>query len=110
MTIKDFDTAVEDLLYRIEVNLESKADEYAADHDRLHNFNQGSRITGESREKVLFGFMLKHIISTMDMIEDLDKSKMPSQAMLLEKLGDLGTYTVLLHACFQDRLNNKRPF
>jgi hypothetical protein len=41
----------------------------------------------------------------MDIIDDINKGKLPTQAMLDEKLGDLGTYIALLYASIQDRLN-----
>lgn len=105
MNTKEFDIVVEKRLESIKNTLLIKAKEYAkGDEDRLHNFNVGARITGESREKVLQGFMLKHLVSVFDMIEDPSKA---TEYMIEEKIGDCVNYLVLLEASFKDRLQNE---
>ena len=105
MNTENFKEAIEKHLGRINSNLLAKAKEYATDTDRLHNFNRASGIIGECREKAIFSFALKHLVSTMDIIDDINKGKLPTQEMLDEKLGDLGTYIALLYASIQDRIN-----
>lgn len=103
MNTEKFDKIVEKRLESIKNTLLVKAKEYAkGDEDRLHNFNRGAQITGQSREKVLQGFMLKHLVSVFDMIDDPSKA---TEYMINEKIGDLITYCVLLEASFKDRLN-----
>lgn len=86
-----------------------KAKEYAkGDVDRLHNFNKAAQITGESREKALFGFFLKHLVSVMDIIEDID-IKVPTQALTDEKIGDCINYLLLLEASIADKRNKLIP-
>jgi hypothetical protein len=107
MNNEQFESAVMAHLNKIETNLIAKAAEYAIEGDRLHNFNRGAGITGDCREKVLFGFALKHLISIMDIIDNInDKNKIPTQVMLDEKLGDMGTYIAILHASIQERIDN----
>jgi hypothetical protein len=110
MKPEEFKKAIDAYVSIIENNLLNKGKEYATDADMLHNFNKGSNITGTSREKVLFGFALKHLISVMDMLDEVEKGELPGQFKMDEKLGDLGTYMALLYACIQDRLNKTRPF
>ena len=110
MKPEEFKKAIAAYVSIIEQNLSNKGKEYATDADMLHNFNKGSNITGTSREKVLFGFALKHLISVMDMLDEVEKGELPGQFKMDEKLGDLGTYMALLYACIQDRLNKTRPF
>ena len=110
MKPEEFEKAIENYLRIIKANLLNKAVEYAPGTDRLANFNKGSNITGEIREKVLFGFALKHLVSIMDMIEDIEKGELPTNNTASEKIGDLGTYMAILYACIQDRLNKTRPF
>ena len=110
MKPEEFEKAINDYLHIIKANLLNKAVEYAPEADRLANFNKGSNITGEIREKVLFGFALKHLVSIMDMIEDIEKGELPTNNKASEKIGDLGTYMAILYACIQDRLNKTRPF
>lgn len=107
MNNEKFQEAITRHLGTIEKNLLAKAKEYAVDGDRLHNFNRGASITGECREKVLFGFALKHLVSVIDMIDTIQKDgTAPSQYMLDEKVGDLGTYIALLYASIQERVDN----
>lgn len=106
----DFEKAIADYLKVIQSNLSTKGKEYATDVDMLVNFNKGSNITGEVREKVLFGYALKHLVSVMDMVADIEKGNVPDQYKAVEKLGDLGTYIALLYTCIQDRNNKLRPF
>lgn len=103
MNTEQFDKIVEKRLESIKNTLLIKAKEYAkGDEDRLHNFNRGAQITGQSREKVLQGFMLKHLVSVFDMIDDPSKA---TEYMIDEKIGDCLVYFVLLEASFKDRLN-----
>jgi len=97
-------------LKKIEQTLGQKAKEYAAEGDKLHNFNVGARITGQTREKVLWGFALKHYISFLDILENLDKGKLPTETMVDEKIGDLINYLVLVEASIKDKLNGELPY
>ena len=48
----------------------------------MHNFNVGSRITGQSREKVIYGFSLKHLISINDIRNDIERGILPSEEIV----------------------------
>lgn len=109
MTEQEFQEVLNARLIKIKETLSSKAKEYATDMDKLHNFNVGARITGQTRERVLWGFALKHYISFLDILDNLDKGKLPSEAMVDEKVGDLINYLVLVEASIKDRLNGKLP-
>lgn len=101
MTTEQFNKILEARLEKIQSVLAKKAEEYAdGDEDRLHNFNVGSAFQEEPREKILWGFLLKHIISIKDMIDNLEKGKIPSYSLVDEKIGDFINYGVLLEACF----------
>lgn len=110
MRQEQFEKAVNEYLVVVKANLLSKGKEYATDADMLANFNKGSNITGEVREKVLFGYALKHLVSVIDIIDEIEKGNLPDSYKMTEKLGDLGSYMALLYACIQDRLNKTRPF
>jgi len=109
MTEQEFQEVLNARLIKIKETLSSKAKEYATDMDKLHNFNVGARLTGQTRERVLWGFALKHYISFLDILDGLDKGKLPSEAMVDEKVGDLINYLVLVEASIKDRLNGKLP-
>lgn len=110
MTEKEFQEVLNARLIKIKETLSSKAKEYATDMDKLHNFNVGARLTGQTRERVLWGFALKHYISFLDILDGLDKGKLPSEAMVDEKVGDLINYLVLVEASIKDRLNGTLPY
>ena len=109
MTEKEFQDVLTTRLTKIEETLSSKAEEYATDNDKLHNFNVGARLTGQTREKVLWGFAIKHYISFLDILDSLDKGKLPTEAIVDEKIGDLINYLVLVEASLKDRLNGELP-
>ena len=110
MTEKEFQDVLTTRLTKIKETLSSKAEEYATDNDKLHNFNVGARLTGQTRERVLWGFALKHYISFLDILDNLDKGKLPTEAMVDEKVGDLINYLVLVEASLKDRLDAKLPY
>lgn len=109
MTEQEFQEVLNARLIKIKETLSSKAKEYATDMDKLHNFNVGARLSGQTRERVLWGFALKHYISFLDILDGLDKGKLPSEAIVDEKVGDLINYLVLVEASIKDRLNGKLP-
>jgi hypothetical protein len=86
-----------DLLERIEATLGTKANEYAIDGDRMWNFNEGVRQHYDkniSREQVQYGMALKHWISINDIIRD-SNTKIPAEAYIREKFGDMIVYLIL---------------
>jgi len=80
-------------LKKIKEVLGSKAIEYATD-DRMHNFHVAARIANTTREKALFGMMLKHIVSVLDLIE----GRNVTPGSINEKIGDTINYLILLEA------------
>jgi hypothetical protein len=75
--------------------LEVKADEYAADDDRLHNFKVAARLQGITQQEALAGMMAKHTISIYDMC----RSQVVSDTELWEeKITDHINYLILLKA------------
>lgn len=109
MTEKEFQDVLTTRLTKIKETLSSKAEEYATDNDKLHNFNVGARLTGQTRERVLWGFAIKHYISFLDILDSLDKGKLPTERLVDEKIGDLINYLVLVEASLKDRLNGELP-
>ena len=52
------------------------------------------------------GFMLKHIVSINDIIEQSKEGKLPSREVIDEKIGDVINYFILLEACLVERIQN----
>ena len=109
MTEQEFEEVLATRLTKIRETLGSKAKEYASEGDKLHNFNVGARMTGQTREKVLWGFALKHYISFMDILDDLELGIIPNEALVDEKIGDLCCYLILAEASIKDRINGTLP-
>ena len=110
MEEKDFQRVLTQRLQKIEQTLGQKAKEYAVKGDKLHNFNVGARITGQIREKVLWGFALKHYISFLDILDNVEKGKLPTEEMVDQKIGDLINYLVLVEASLKDRIDGRLPY
>lgn len=106
MTGEEFEEIVQKRLQKTQQLLLVKGREYRRNGNPFHNFEFGSNITGESPAKVLDGFLLKHIISYRDMLNDIDAGKCPKIEVIEEKLGDIITYFVIQEALLKD-LNSK---
>lgn len=95
LSTEEFDSYVAKRLSDIELSLVTKGREYSRNNDRLHNFNEGSKITGQSRERVLDGFLMKHLISYRDILDDIDKKVNIDPNYIKEKFGDIINYFIL---------------
>ena len=99
MTPVDFNKVVEDQLARIQRVLVKKENEYSLGTDRLSVFKHGAGITEETPEQVLYGFMLKHIISVTDLINSKGTY---SEELWNEKMTDIHCYLILLQGLLKD--------
>jgi len=104
MEINHFDEVLENRLQAIRLSLLIKGKEYRRNNDPLHNFNRGAKLSGQSREKVLWGFALKHHVSFLDMLDDMDNGKFPKIETVDEKIGDLINYLILCEASIKDKI------
>lgn len=102
MTIEEFNKVVEDELSRIERVLVKKQQEYNLDVDRLSVFKTGAAMSGDSPEKVLYGFLLKHLISFRDMVNATAKGEKFSKELWHEKITDIHNYLILFMALLED--------
>lgn len=111
MKTEQFDKCVERRLNLSKLTLIEKAKEYAKNENRMHNFDKAARITGKCREEALFGFFLKHLVSVMDIIDNINTDNtIPSQTLTDEKIGDCINYLLLLEASIQDKRDKAQPF
>jgi hypothetical protein len=89
---------------KIEAVLAAKQKEYSADGEALHNFYKGAAMSGQSPEQVLYGFLLKHLISVHDIIEGVSNGgPLPTRELIEEKCGDVINYHILLDCLLYDR-------
>ena len=103
MTNEFADKLIEERLQKIKNTLQVKAKEYVRGDDRMHNFNVGSVINNSPREVVLHGFLLKHLISYFDMIDDISVGKIPTNEYVDEKIGDIINYLILLEMSIKEK-------
>jgi hypothetical protein len=81
-----------------------KGKEYRRNNNPYHNFDVGAKMTGQTPERILNGFLLKHLISYNDILNDLDKGIKPKEKIVNEKLNDILVYfliqkTMLINNC-----------
>ena len=107
MNSTKFNQLVNERCEKIRNVLESKNAEYATPENKLHNFDKAARISGQTREKALWGMALKHYVSIDDLIENVGKGKLPSTDLLSEKIGDMVNYLILLEASVMQRIQER---
>lgn len=100
----DFDMEVQSTLQKIQQLLLVKGKEYRRNSDPFHNFNIGSQISGEIPEKVLQGFLLKHLVSYQDMLNDIEQGKLPKIELVEEKFNDIILYYIIQKAQIINRI------
>ena len=81
----------------------SKGKEYqAGDVDVMHNFKAAGRIRNTTPEKALLGMELKHYVSIMDIVDNIEK-ELPSIEKLEENFTEEINYLLLLKALILER-------
>jgi len=113
MTEKRFDHEVDNICNSIKEVLSIKAKEYRRNNNPLHNFDVGVAMSNNvsSREEIIYGMALKHIISIQDIRNDVKNGKLPSTDLLNEKYGDAINYLILEKASIIDKIENQKlPF
>jgi hypothetical protein len=98
MNTQEFNAMFEQTVDRCRSVLCHKADEYAEDDDRLHNFNIASILQGNTPIESLGGMMVKHTVSVYDLIRRTGRGAEISEAMWNEKIIDHINYLILLRA------------
>lgn len=94
-----FNKLVDDELSRIRGLLVKKGSEYSLDADRLSHFKHAAATAEWPADKVLLGYLLKHLLSVIDMI---NSGKKFTKKMWEEKHGDIHAYLILHKALLED--------
>lgn len=115
MNNEDWNILLKERLKKTKEIMASKNAEYASDKDKLHNFKRAGDMLRCSPEKALIGMWTKHIISILDMMDELEKkcgtneNTFPAFDMVSyietidEKIGDAINYLILLEALIKER-------
>lgn len=78
--------------------LASKGTEYGVSNNRMHNFDRASFLKNKKPYRILEGFVLKHDVSYLDIMDKLDAGKSVSIEQIREKMGDIINYMILQEA------------
>ena len=102
MNTEAFNKIIREQIDRCENTLCKKADEYATDDDRLHNFKVAAGIQNCLPTTALGGMMAKHTVSVYDMIQGLENGMCYPIELWNEKIGDSINYLLLLAAAVRE--------
>jgi hypothetical protein len=105
MNSKQFDQIVDKRLSSVKEILSVKAKEYRRNDNPFHNFEIGAMMNGQPSYRILDSFLLKHLISYKDMMNDIDTGKLPSEELVNEKFGDIINYFIIQEAQFKKLIN-----
>jgi len=98
MTSLVFKRILEDRIYKMRNVLDVKAGEYARGSDRLHNFKRVAEIKRITPAEACIDGFCKHLVSILDMVDDLAEGKAWALDIWGEKVGDAINYLILLEA------------
>jgi len=104
----DFEKVLTDRLIAIKAVLGKKAGEYARGDDRLHNFKRVAAVKGCTAADACIDGFCKHLVSILDMVDDLGKGTKNPVALWDEKIGDAINYLILLEAIIKEGTNENK--
>lgn len=85
-----------------------KGMEYSRNDDKLHNFKRAAKMLGVTPEMALVGMMAKHLVSILDMVDDLQyRDSRPAPEVLAEKMNDTHNYFYLLEALLSEKSKSR---
>lgn len=108
MTEEQFDNLVEARCNKIGSTLIEKGKEYRRNNDPLHNFRVAAKVQNTTEEKALWGFAVKHYVSFLDILNDIERGFLPKEEVIDEKIGDLINYFILCEASIKEKINNQK--
>jgi hypothetical protein len=73
----------------------------------FYNFEEGSKITGETSIEVLDGYLLKHLVSYRSIVRDIKDGREVPDEVIEEKIGDIINYFIIQEIQIKN-LNEKR--
>ena len=104
MTSANFNKVIEDQINKCKDILCVKAEEYAGNDDRLHNFKCAAGLQNCDPKEALLGMMTKHTVSISDMCRD---GKSYGIDIWNEKITDAINYLLLLKGLVAEEYLNK---
>lgn len=101
--ISEFDKVIQSRLERTKELLLVKGKEYVRGEDRFHNFNRAAEMNRQTPTRALHGMLTKHLVSMLDILDDIDAGKYPSKETIDEKFGDVVVYVLLQEALIKSK-------
>ena len=98
MTNTEFQRIFNELIEELKNKSLSKGLEYSRNKDRFHNFEEGAKLFGITKEKYLLFLLSKHTISINDMVDDIAKGVFWTNEVWKEKITDIILYLFILYA------------
>lgn len=98
-----FNEVCDELLDRCREVLQRKNLTYAAPGDKLKNFKIGAQLRNTTELKLLWGYLMKHIVS-IQMLIDRDEQNI---GLYLPKIIDSINYLILLYAILKEEKEAK---
>ena len=92
---QQFENTIANTIHELQELLLVKGREYRRDNNPYHNFEIGATIEQKTREDILQGFLLKHLISVKDMRNDLKHGIFPTEEKVNEKYNDILIYFMI---------------
>lgn len=107
-TIKEiaFDFEIQSTIQKIQELLLVKGKEYRRNNNPYHNFEVAARKKNITPERALDGFLLKHLVSYDDMLNDIEHGVLPKIEVVEEKFNDIIVYFLIQKAQILNRINN----
>lgn len=100
----DFDIEIQSTMQKIQQLLLVKGKEYRRNNNPYHNFEVAARKKGITPERALDGFLLKHLVSYDDMLNDIEQGVLPKIEVVEEKFNDIICYMIIQKAMILSRL------
>lgn len=107
MVTEDFEKYSKQMLEQCWKVLHSKSDEYSTAEDKLANFKQPCTMMQSNPAETCLWYDMKHVASLVKMAKDVNKGKLPTQAMLMEKVGDYINYGLLFYGIVMELITEE---
>lgn len=102
----DFGIGIQSTMQKIQELLLVKGIEYRRNNNPYHNFEVAARKKNITPERALDGFLLKHLVSYDDMLNDIEHGVLPKIEVVEEKFDDIIAYFLIQKSQFLNRINN----
>jgi len=99
-----FEKCVENRLEETRRLILVKGKEYVRGNDRFHNFNRAAKMNNQTPTRSLHGMLTKHLVSMLDILDDIDSGKIPTKETVDEKFGDIVVYVILQEALIKEKV------